>query len=307
MTATSSVFAQEEEAPIELLEPSRLFNVPIADTVKAYDIGTTGGAAFGTKEFNFMAEAALGLGGIAQFEVGTISILSRVEGEESELQNLPIAGIKFYLPAGKIPDAGKFLPNISVAFRRTFGGEDVKGNTIYTKQLADLYIVASKEFLGWENRRLGAFRLHAGGDFHSAQLKTTRGEYEQVVSFSKAQEREHKADQFSDIADFSPKSPVVPFGGVEIWAASKAKIMGEFGYTADFKEEVEDINSKVDRVWMTVFGVRFFFTNYLTTDVGIRYQGNFETVADANIEAKLSLSIPTHLIYESITGRRAGK
>jgi len=52
-----------------------------------------------------------------------------------------------------------------------------------------------------------------------------------------------------------------------------------------------------------MFGVRFFFTQYVTTDVGLRYQGNFDSVTDTNIEAKLAVSIPTHLIYERVVSQ----
>ena len=101
----------------------------------------------------------------------------------------------------------------------------------------------------------------------------------------------------------------------------RAKLMFEYKYLSVFDEEEaakfvyekgediteKDLESKVDdvimREWMMMFGVRFFFTQYVTTDVGLRYQGNFESVADTNIEAKLAVSIPTHLIYERVVSQ----
>ena len=54
---------------------------------------------------------------------------------------------------------------------------------------------------------------------------------------------------------------------------------------------------------MMMFGVRFFFTQYVTTDVGLRYQGNYDSVTDTNIEARVAVSIPTHLIYERVVAQ----
>ncbi|MBM3242562.1 hypothetical protein FJZ31_40395 [Candidatus Poribacteria bacterium] len=46
----------------------------------------------------------------------------------------------------------------------------------------------------------------------------------------------------------------------------------------------------------SIVGVRIFFTHFLTADIGVRYQQNFDTIADAKVEANIGLSIPTHLV-----------
>jgi hypothetical protein len=73
--------------------------------------------------------------------------------------------------------------------------------------------------------------------------------------------------------------------------------MGEFEWVANFDEEGTP-KLEAEPIWMAIVGARIFLTRFLTADIGVRYQENFETVADAKIEASISISIPTHLIYE---------
>ncbi|MBM3238326.1 hypothetical protein FJZ31_18700 [Candidatus Poribacteria bacterium] len=316
-------------APIRFYDPPRLFTIPVGYTPRSLDINGSGSAIFGTDVFQFLGTGLIGLGDIAQFEGGTLGILSMAKGEKSKLSNLPIVGIKFCFPGENIEQIGTYLPTISAAFRRSFGGEDERPDVTYKKQLADLYIVASKSFKYGNWRGVTA---HAGIDFHSAKLTTTyRDGSEEMVSLGKITNL-LDGEELGSI-ELKEESPIVPFAGLEIWAAPRAKLMFEFLYTAVFKEDTVENERKaviekwkagetetaksaatawlkaiegqkrVEREWMTTFGVRFFFTQYVATDIGIRYQGNFESVADANIETKLAVSFPTHLIYDYVVSR----
>ena len=314
------VHAQEEgaafaAAPIHFYDPPRLFTIPVAYTPKSLDTIGSGSAAFGTDASQFLGSGLIGLGDIAQFEVGTLGVLNTAKGEKSRLTNLPIVGIKFCFPGENMERVGRYLPTISAAFRRSFGGETRQDDLRYKKQLADLYIVASKNFKYGNWRGVTA---HAGVDFHSAKLSTLYPDCtEESVSLSQVTVLQD--GQEIDMRELS-QSAMVPFFGLEVWAAPKAKLMMEFLYTADFNEEptdtsVRDVSDsggwldaledqgRVSREWMTTFGVRFFFTKFVATDIGVRYQGNFESVADANIELKLAASFPTHLIYDHIVNR----
>lgn len=318
LVCTVSVYAQEEAeeaepaaaaAPLEFSEPPRLFTIPMANTLRSLDFNLSGSTTFATDRFDFSGTGLIGLGDIAQFEISGLTVMSQLEGEKDKLKTTPAAGVKFYLPGENLYE---YLPGLAVSFRRTFGGEEIEQYTVtkevmvdgeITKQpskedftikpqLADLYIVATKGF-STENWR--GIRAHAGVDIIGSQL---------FVNDNKL-----------------PKSFVVPFGGLEVWATPRAKLMFEYKYLSVFDEEEaakfvyekgediteKDLESKVDdvimREWMMMFGVRFFFTQYVTTDVGLRYQGNFESVADTNIEAKLAVSIPTHLIYERVVSQ----
>ena len=73
--------------------------------------------------------------------------------------------------------------------------------------------------------------------------------------------------------------------------------MGEFEWVAHFDEK-DTPKLEDEPVWVAIVGARVFLTRFLTTDIGVRYQENFKTAAEAKIEARISLSIPTHLVYD---------
>lgn len=252
---------------VELFEPPRLFDVPVAYTLESFDINISGAGTFGTDQFSFLGTGYLGLGHIAQLEVGAVRILRKLNDSETELTRIPAAGVKIYIPSERI---SWLLPDISASYRRTFGRNEEKDSITYKKELADLYIMASKTLISFEGWR--GIRLHGGMDYIGASLTG------------------------SMIKETSEKF-LVPFGGIEIWATEKTKLMGEFKWVANFDEE-DTLKLKDEPVWMAILGARIFLTRFLTADIGVRYQENFESVADAKMEVSLSLSIPTHLIYD---------
>lgn len=259
----SGVYARQ----VEPFEPPRLFNVPVADNLKSFDINASGAGILGADQFSFLGTGYLGLGHIAQIEISPVKILRKLDKGETELIGIPAAGIKISIPGEQV---SWILPNVSVSFRRTFSREEQKDSITYKRELADLYVMASKTLISFKGWR--GIRLHGGADYIGASLTGSKMPGETLEKF-------------------------LPFGGIEIWATQKAKLMGEFEWVANFNEEntpkLED-----EPVWMAIVGARIFLTRFLTTDIGVRYQENFKTIADAKIEARVSISIPTHLVYE---------
>ena len=261
---TSSVYADR----VELFEPPRLFNIPVADTLKSLDVNASGSGTFETGQFSFLGTGYLGLGNIAQIEVSPVRILRKLNDGETELTRVPTAGVKIYIPFER---ASWLLPDISASYRRTFARDEAKDSITYKKELADLYVMASKTLISFENWR--GIRLHGGVDYIGASLTGSKMQRETLKEF-------------------------LPFGGIEIWATDRAKLMGEFEWVANFNEEGTIPKLEDDSIWMAIVGARIFLTRFMTADIGVRYQENFETVADAKIEVSLSVSIPIHLIYD---------
>jgi hypothetical protein len=249
----------------ELYEPPRLFNIPTAPAIRSLDLNASGGVTFATGEFSFLGSGLIGLGDVAQFELSTFGAFSRFGEGETDLLRTPAAGVKVYLPFDRV---SKFLPAISGAFRRSFG-EKEEGEE-YQRQLADLYLMASKRF--FSGTRWRGFSLHAGADYLGARLTDL-----------------HSNEAFT-------KNFLMPFAGIEVWIAPKVKLMGEFEWTPSFKED--DPKEKIDSVWMTIGGVRYFLTHFITIDIGVKYREDFDSIADANVESRIAVSIPTHLIYK---------
>jgi len=304
IVCTASVYAQEEAeeaeaaaaAPLEFSEPPRLFIIPKAKTLRSLDVNLSGSATFASGEYDFSGTGLVGLGDIAQFEISTLTTLTQVEEGKDELKTTPAAGLKFHLPGEKFY---KDFSGLAIAYRNTFGGEKTEqylGKDFRIKrQLADLFVVASG---GYSTDDWRGVTVHVGADFIGSKL---------IVN---------------DDNEFS-KNFVTPFGGLEIWATNRAKLMFECEYLSLFNEEeaaklvneegpvipdTYDIEAAVkdrkiiDKKLMMMFGVRFFFTQYVTTDVGLKYQEG-DSVTDIKIDARLAVSIPTHLIYESVVSQ----
>ena len=252
---------------LELFEPPRLFNVPVADTLKSFDLNASGAGAFGTNQFSFLGTGYLGLGHIAQVEISPVKILRKLDESETELIGIPAAGIKISIPGER---TSWILPNISASYRRTFNRSEKSDSIAYQREFADLYVIASKTIISLKGWR--GIRLHGGVDYIGASFTGSKMPRETLEKF-------------------------LPFGGIEIWATRKTKLMGEFEWVANFAEQ-NTPKLADEPVWMAIVGARIFLTRFLTTDVGVRYQENFKTIADAKIEARVSITIPTHLIYE---------
>jgi len=255
----SNVYAKQ----VELFEPPRLFDVPVADTLKSFDINVSGAGTFGTDRFSFLGTGYFGLGKMVQVEIGAVKVLRKLDEDEAELTSIPTAGIKIFFPGERV---SWILPDVSASFRRTFGREEERDSITYRKELADLFAMASKtliSFRGWRG-----IRLHGGIDYIGASLTGSE-----------------------------PQKFLKPCGGIEIWTTKKAKLMGEFKWNADFGDEDKPELQQVP-VWVAIAGARVFLTRFLTTDIGVKYQEDFTTAADAKIEARISLSIPTHLIWQ---------
>ena len=260
---TSRIPVVLAKEPVQLYEPPRLFIIPVADTLKAFDINASGATTWETGRVSFLGTGFLGLGDVAQVELSSLRTFSTQNGDFEELSSTPAAGVKLALP---LEEHSRLLPNIAVSYHRSFGEENEFQP--YKQQLADLYLMASKSFFskgeGWRG-----FRLHAGADYFGARFETN-----QTVE---------------------TKGFWRPFGGIEIWASRYAKLMAEVEWFPRINVDAQPAIAE-EPLWMTVAGVRIFITRFITADVGVRYQQDFDTIADAKLEGKVGLAIPTHLL-----------
>jgi hypothetical protein len=85
-----------------------------------------------------------------------------------------------------------------------------------------------------------------------------------------------------------------PFAGVSIQANAKAMVLFEIeGLPSyDFAPEGKHGSDDIKNIWAGVVGVRFYFTNWLAADTGVRYRSDFDGIADANIQANLNMFLP---------------
>jgi len=277
MQAYSQEEVERAKAPFRPSEPPRLYVAPTADIIPSLDLSISVSGAFGAKGTGFQGVTAFGLADIAQIEAYAISVVSGFD--DGSLGNVYAPGFKMLLlREGRWSYSWLNSPGVAWALRSSVWQKDMENRITYEKKAADLYFVVTE--------RLGPLSLHAGLDIFDARMTS---------SVMEEQGRDEVKKNF-----------LGPFAGVDMWVTERGKAMAEFGWTTNFKYAEDGIQKEedIESIWMAILGVRFFPMNYLAVDVGVRYQENYEGVSDANIEIKLDLSIPTHVIYEHARGKR---
>ena len=249
-------------APAEL---PRLFNVPTPEVLGSLDLYFTGGGAFGIeKERNFLGHAGLGLGDIAEVEFATQAVINSLQQGSS---SVPTSAFKMQMLRER-----EKLPAIAASLRGTTSWHYLEGNDpniSFETRLTKLYLVASKQF--------GQVTAHLGAGLTDVRVRNPRG-----WRFHNPAEKELQ------------RNLIAPFGGVSIQANPKALVMIEIeGLPSyNFVEGGTYDGGGIKNIWAGVIGVRFYFTNWLAADTGVRYRSDFDGIADANIQANINMLLP---------------
>ncbi|MCI0695063.1 YjbH domain-containing protein [candidate division KSB1 bacterium] len=277
-TARPLTRAKPDQQPwhkIMLREPAvlpRLFNVPTANVLGSLDIYFTGGGAFGIeKERNFLGRAGLGLGDIAEVEFATQSVINSLQRGSS---SLPTSAFKMLIMRERLG-----LPAVAVALRGTTSWQSLDGSDStsyfsFETRFTKLYLVASKRV----NKVTGHFGIG---------LTDVRVRNLQSWNFMNGNPGNTYAGELQ-------RNLWAPFGGISIQANPKTQVMLEIeGLPSyEFGEGREYSAKNIKNIWAGVVGVRFYFTNWLAADTGVRYRSDFDGIADANIQANVNLLLP---------------
>ncbi|MBT4500754.1 MAG: hypothetical protein HOC74_23685 [Gemmatimonadetes bacterium] len=257
------------------IEPSSLFAIPTGRVVRSLDLAVSAsGILFGEESSSGLADVVLGLGDIAEMEMGTISMSSSLKGP-SQLVSVPGGGLKVYLPLWK------YVHGVGASFRRSGSYEVKTPGASYEAKLGEFYAVTSianftpgqetSSRAGWKGVK---FKSHLGFSYTDASLGV---------------------DQVDRKRNFWR-----PIGGFEAWKEdSRARIIGELSWNADFKPED---GGRIEDIRVVTGGVRFFFSKHVTFDVGVRHQDNYGGLSESTIQTKLHFSIPTHTLRERVVG-----
>lgn len=243
----------------------RLFNVPTAGVLGSLDLYFTGGGAFGIeKERNFLGRAGMGLGDIAEVEFATQAVINSLQRGSA---TVPTSAFKMQV----LRERGA-LPAIAAALRGTTSWQSLQGahaNVSFETRLTKLYLVASK--------KRNAVSMHVG-----LGLTDVRVRHPQGWNFKKTNESELQGNLWA------------PFAGASIQANPKAQVLFEIeGLPAyNFSEGGSHGREAIKNIWAGVIGVRFYFTNWIAADTGVRYRSDFDGIADANIQANLNMLLP---------------
>jgi len=276
-----------------LVDPPQLFAVPVARPIPAFDLHLSSYSTFATDAHHVRTTAILGLTGLAQVEVTNVRVLSELESSRRTVENFPSAALKVYLPFGKV---GWWIPDVAAVARRTFPGPE-KRALAYRQQTGELYLVGSWNLFGAGRKPSGwrGMDVHVGMSLIGARVIPANPEAKDETTHQTTTNEEPMATPTKNIETPLVSNEWMPFGGIEVWLTRRAEVLAEVQWVPALNAS----QSGIETVWSARSGMRFFFTPYLSVDVGGLYQENFETIADTNFEARVSFTVPIHRLYRT--------
>jgi hypothetical protein len=225
-----ATFAEIFRGPFQ---SSRLFAMPVADTVGAYMIALSGDGSL-LQQPGVLTSAgvlAIGFGDVAQLEYRHTGAIS-VTGIDAPL---PAVGVQLRLPIPERP----YVPAIGLAFRLGVPrDEDVAGVTV-TERVTDFYVVARE--------RLGAVTLHGGVRVSPASI------------------------QLSGLGK-TDRTLVLPTAGFEIATSRETRIVGEGALVPQFHWQPGDSAALIGSGVLARLGLRWAVLSWATFDASFGYQ-----------------------------------
>jgi len=270
------------------IEPPNLYTIPTAHIVESLDLDLSATGVFmGEESVTSTFAGAVGVGDFAQLEIGTTPLISSLS-TASNISTVPAGGIKVGVPMWK------YWEGIAVSFRRSgTQTENVAMDTArteYEERSAEMSVVAS-----FTNYPASGEGRASGGARNVPQFKAHLGLTYVDASLDPA-------------PDGLETSFLRPFGGFEMWKGetrtTHSRIMMELGWMPHFRfvDPASQTEAEIEPIWFITGGVRYFYHRYGTFELGVRYQSNYDGIADSAIEAKLRLGWPTHLIRDRMLG-----
>ena len=260
-------------------EPRTLFQMPTSDVVKSVDAEISArGVLFGDAGGPGL-QATIGLGDIAQMEVGSLSIISSLE-TENHLTSVSTAGLKVHLPIGRL------VRGVAASFHRSGSHSPSVRGINWDARVGEFHTVATianhapqeaeSSRAGWNGIKI---RTHVGAKYIDARL-----EREEITGAVIQREGTFWR----------------PVAGVELWRDNaRARVLGELNWMTEF----DDANGgTIETVRVVNGGVRFFFSKHSTFDIGVRHQGNYNGIAESAIQTKMTFHLPTGALRDRVVG-----
>ncbi|MSR82815.1 MAG: hypothetical protein EXS58_07800 [Candidatus Latescibacteria bacterium] len=260
------------------IEPSYLFTVPAGRVVRSMDLDVAASGVFfsagGEKPVG--GAVVLGLGDIAELELGSLALSSSLQGTR-QVQVVPAGGLRVYLPVWR------YWQGVSASFRRSGTIEEQVGGVSYQEKVGHFSLTAtlanfpssdegSAAVGGWEGIKVKA---HLGLIYVDPNMQSTGQEISGQEGFWR------------------------PYGGLELWRRdSRARVMAELAWNADFGPQ-----GRIEKIATVTGGVRFFFSKHVTADIGVKHQSDYHGLSELVMQFKVRMAVPTHLLRERVVGR----
>ena len=231
---------------------SRLFAMPIADVVGAFQVTFSGDASLLQKPglLTSAGVVAVGFGDIAQIEYRNSSAVGAT-GVEAPI---PAVGVQLKVP---LPTSGHW-PALAIAFRLGVPRRESIDNAELDESVTDLYVVSRLHLWG----PLQNFTLHAGTRISSAKATAV-------------------GDMFDTTAQ--QRTMVLPAGGWEVRMNPLARLVGEISLAPQFRwDPSAGTVPTIDYGLLGRLGLRWQVIPAFTFDGSIGYQVEVGRMSDAD-------------------------
>ncbi len=283
------------------VDPPRLFSVPTARVLGSKDISLMGGGAFGVAmQRSILGTVGIGLGNIAEVEFSTVGLINNIaQGSPT----VTTSAFKIQL----IPEnlfGLSFFPALAVSIRSSANWKDIQSDWSMIRSNSDFYAnnpatgmdECAINSIGYNTRftimygvttiPLGPLHLHAGLSLTDVRVKEASIDYIWLEDNNDPEEKQ--------------KNLIGGFLGFDIEKNPQTKIMFEAKTVSNHEYNMDTKEIEVSHTYVTIGGVRFFFTKWLSIDTGVLYQTNYKGIADSQIKLGLNLFLPTGSISDYI-------
>lgn len=254
---------------------NRLFSIQRGEVLSSMDLSVKLGGAFGFEgKTGFLGTVAFGIGDFSEIEVGTSGLLSAVFDNDNTFGNV---SMKFQIlkSDNSVVDLSVGLRTNSTWESSSTSSDDIKTHAInlfdnglrsvqYDSRINTLYICTSYPY-----KSAGIFT--AGIKFSDLRLKNVNNIYNYGNS-TFVQLKQTKKNLFGW------------YVGYERILSKQNTLILEIQSQPMLSVDPNSGNFTTENVTIGMMGVRFFVNQWLILDSGIRYQSNYEGLADARIE-----------------------
>ena len=275
------------DEPFRAKPLARLFLTPNGRVLESMEVSLTLGGAFGAmNKGEYLGIASIGLGDVAELEVSTWRLVSNLFKGTTALGTTSLKVVVFR--AGEesmLPDATlTFRSNPSWASIEVSGDElssdiiDQVDEVNFEMHMASLYFTVSKYLFA-------DITLHAGVSL--MDVRTRSGSALLVDTLMNG-----------DILDLQ-ENIVSGFVGFERQVNPHTILMGEISSVPRFNYRPPPLNTlEVDQVALIIAGFRFYFTERISTDAGVKYRTDYDGIADAEINVGLNVGFNLKQVYD---------
>ncbi len=273
--------------------PPRLFVLPTGTLLRSFEISLAAGSSYGVAGGGgTVARASFGLGGVAEVEFSTTEVANQLSGQTTRL---PTRAFKM----GLTPEwlRGRwYVPDVAVQLCTSNWGEMVRRGGYMPAEVKATDALGNRLTAAALESRVSTLSLvlSKGGKVASmhvglnlADVRTRRG----------TQWLHNEATSTTIVVEIPELKKQIygPMGGFTLSMNPRTQLMLEVSPVPEVRYLVQQRAVLVRRVWRGVGGVRFFLGSWLSWDTGVRYQSNFDGIADARIEMSLNMILPlTH-------------